>query len=167
MYIPCLLDHPKKIIKMKATWLLSNIAAGNERQLDAVIQSNVIPKVISLLEHSEHQTQRGALRFLANLSRNGNQKQVRYLLHQNTMLPLTNLTKCNNEELVGLSIGVIKRLCEHCTYKELEDLTLTIEESKVLKIINGLKLHLKAEMAKTLHDIIYSYSLPKDSVDTN
>lgn len=50
--------HPKEKINKEAVWFLSNITAGNEGQVQAVIDAGLVPLIINLLDRGDFQTQK-------------------------------------------------------------------------------------------------------------
>jgi Karyopherin (importin) alpha len=49
-HFPALLTHPKEKICKEAVWFLSNITAGNQAQVQAVIDAGLLPKIIANLQ---------------------------------------------------------------------------------------------------------------------
>ncbi|KAL7669402.1 hypothetical protein ACOME3_010059 [Neoechinorhynchus agilis] len=166
-YIPSLLEHPKERIKKEATWLLSNITAGTETQLSAVIEAGVIPKVIYFLENSEIQTKKEAAWCISNMAVSGNHEQVRYLLQLNATIPLCNLLRCDNAEIIRVSLDAINKLLNHCTPAELKELTLAIEETKGLEAIEKLQTHQSKDIYKTAYEILDAYFPEEDAGGQN
>lgn len=48
-HFPSLLSHQKEKICKEAVWFLSNITAGNQQQVQAVIDAGLLPPIISNL----------------------------------------------------------------------------------------------------------------------
>ena len=44
-----LLKHHKTNIQKEAAWAISNITAGNTKQIQSVIDANILPRVIDLM----------------------------------------------------------------------------------------------------------------------
>ena len=44
-----LLQHPKNTIQKEACWTISNITAGNQNQIQSVIDAGLVPYVIRVL----------------------------------------------------------------------------------------------------------------------
>eukprot|EP00894_Picocystis_sp_ML_P002010 jgi/Pico_ML_1/52527/g3218.t1 len=62
--LPCLLllltNNYKKSIKKEACWTISNITAGNREQIQAIIDANIIPPLVSLLATAEFDVKKEA-----------------------------------------------------------------------------------------------------------
>ncbi len=61
-----LLQSNKESIKKEACWTLSNITAGTEEQVQAVIDAGLFPAVIELLEKATFITRKEAAWAVAN-----------------------------------------------------------------------------------------------------
>lgn len=81
-HFPDLLSHPKEKICKEAVWFLSNVTAGNESQVQQVIDANLLPKLIENLSKKDFQTQKEAAWAISNLTISGNRDQVRELAVQ-------------------------------------------------------------------------------------
>ena len=49
LHFPALLNHSKEKINKEAVWFLSNITAGNQSQVQAVIDKELVPLIINHL----------------------------------------------------------------------------------------------------------------------
>jgi hypothetical protein len=104
-HFPSLLNHAKEKINkvnletkddksvltfsnfQEAVWFLSNITAGNQQQVQAVIEHGLVPMVITHLSRGEFQTQKEAAWAISNLTISGNKTQVAYLVSQGVIPP--------------------------------------------------------------------------------
>jgi hypothetical protein len=79
-----LLSSPKEAIRKEACWTISNITAGNFNQIQSVIDANLIPPLIHLLQHGEFKTKKEACWAISNATSGGLAKpeQIRYLVSQ-------------------------------------------------------------------------------------
>ena len=71
----------------EAVWFLSNITAGNQQQVQSVIDHGLVPMVINHLSRGEFQTQKEAAWAISNLTISGNKTQVAYLVTQGVIPP--------------------------------------------------------------------------------
>ena len=62
----------------EAVWTLSNITAGNQRQVQMVIDALLIPPLIMVLLHGDFKTQKEAAWAVSNLTVGGTVDQVQY-----------------------------------------------------------------------------------------
>lgn len=63
-------------INKEAVWFLSNITAGNQAQVQAVIDAGLIPMIITLLDRGDFQTQKEAAWAVSNVTISGTREQV-------------------------------------------------------------------------------------------
>jgi len=73
-----LLRHPKRQIKKETTWILSNITAGTQAQIQSVIDAKCIDSLIKLFD-SEMYIKREVGFALVNITIEGNLQQIRAL----------------------------------------------------------------------------------------
>lgn len=102
-YFPTLLCHNKEKIRKEAVWFLSNITAGNQSQVQAVIDAGLLPKIIDNLSHGEFQTQKEAAWAVSNLTISGNREQVAELIKANAIPPFCNLLTCKDTQVINVS----------------------------------------------------------------
>lgn len=68
-------------IKKEACWTISNIAAGNRQQIQAVIDANIFPVLIQILQTSDFKTKKEAAWAITNATSSGTADQIRYLVN--------------------------------------------------------------------------------------
>lgn len=67
-------------IKKEACWTISNIAAGNRQQIQAVIDANIFPILIKIMQTSDFKTKKEAAWAITNATSSGTAEQIRYLV---------------------------------------------------------------------------------------
>lgn len=81
-----LVDYPTLKIRREALWSLSNIATGNHSQIQAVIDTGVIPRIMPLMKswknknYDERSLYEETAIILGNILSNGTNDQKKYLL---------------------------------------------------------------------------------------
>ena len=83
----CWKISPELFLSQEAVWFLSNITAGNQQQVQAVIEAGLVPMIIAHLTKGEFQTQKEAAWAISNLTISGNKTQVAYLVTQGVIPP--------------------------------------------------------------------------------
>jgi len=86
-----LLNHHKEKINKEALWFLSNVTAGNQQQVQAVIDAGLVPLVVQHLSRGEFQTQKEAAWAVTNLTISGHKQQVTYLVQCGVIPPFCHL----------------------------------------------------------------------------
>ncbi|CAN8255378.1 unnamed protein product [Cochlearia groenlandica] len=67
----------KKSIKKETCWTISNITAGNFKQIQEVIQAGIIQPLIQLLQNGEFEIKKEAVWAISNATSGGNHDQIK------------------------------------------------------------------------------------------
>lgn len=78
--INILLNSQYETIKKEACWTISNVAAGNRQQIQAVIDANVFPVLINIMQIADFKTKKEAAWAITNATSSGTAEQIRYLV---------------------------------------------------------------------------------------
>lgn len=103
-HFPKLLTHSKDKIRKEAVWFLSNITAGNQSQVQAVIDAGLLPKVIENLKHGDFHTQKEAAWAISNLTISGNREQVAQLINDGAVPPFCDLLMCQDCQVINVCV---------------------------------------------------------------
>ena len=88
------------ILLQEACWMISNITAGTEDQIDRVICSNIIPSLRNLLEKAPFEVRKEVAWAITNATTGGNNVQIRYLVHTGLIPPIVSLLELNNPRIL-------------------------------------------------------------------
>ncbi|MBW05127.1 Importin subunit alpha-4, partial [Eschrichtius robustus] len=94
----------------EAVWFLSNITAGNQQQVQAVIDAGLIPMIIHQLAKGDFGTQKEAAWAISNLTISGRKDQVEYLVQQNVIPPFCNLLSVKDSQVVQVVLDGLKNI---------------------------------------------------------
>ena len=61
-----ILSHSKKTVRKESCWVLSNITAGTQEQLQLCINSGIIEKLVQILQHDDITVKNEAVWALSN-----------------------------------------------------------------------------------------------------
>merc|ERR1719234_2648528 len=95
---------------MEAVWFLSNITAGNQQQVQSVIEHGLVPMVINHLSRGEFQTQKEAAWAISNLTISGNKTQVAFLVTQGVIQPFCNLLNCKDTQVIQVVLDGLNNM---------------------------------------------------------
>jgi hypothetical protein len=95
-----LATNPKKIIRKETMWMLSNITAGNHRQIAQVIEKDLVPRAMELLQAGDWDVKKEATWVLANAVVGGTPDQVGYLVQQGAIQGLCSVLEVNDSGVV-------------------------------------------------------------------
>ena len=80
-------DHFSNDEFQEAVWFLSNIPAGNQHQIQALMEHGLVPIVITHLSRGEFQTQKEAASAILNIAISGNKTLLPSLVTQGVIPP--------------------------------------------------------------------------------
>lgn len=69
-------------LRKEVAWALSNITAGNQSQIQAVIDAGLVPALIELLRNGDGKTQKEATWAVSNFTCGGSLDQIAYLVRE-------------------------------------------------------------------------------------
>ncbi|OWK05859.1 hypothetical protein Celaphus_00013083 [Cervus elaphus hippelaphus] len=137
-HFPALLTHPKEKINKEAVWFLSNITAGNQQQVQAVIDANLVPMIIHLLD------------------------KVAYLIQQNVIPPFCNLLTVKDAQVVQVVLDGLSNILKMAE-DEAETIANLIEECGGLEKIEQLQNHENEDIYKLAYEIIDQFFSSDDT----
>ncbi|KAH9313006.1 hypothetical protein KI387_028041, partial [Taxus chinensis] len=108
--LPLVKNNPKKNIVKEACWTISNITAGNNDQIQAVIDANIIPPLMKLLQTAEFDIKKEAAWAISNSTSGGSHEQIMYLVDQGCIKPLCDLLDCKDPKLVKLCLEGLENI---------------------------------------------------------
>ena len=94
----------------EACWMISNIAAGTEKQIDSVINSNIFPSLIKLLDKAPCEIRKEAAWAITNATSGGNKKQIEYLVHKGVILQLVSLLESNDPKVLLITMEALSNI---------------------------------------------------------
>lgn len=63
-----LLAHPKKAIRKEVCWSVSNITAGNVKQIQMTIENNIVDQLLQILQFDDNEVKKEAVWALSNIT---------------------------------------------------------------------------------------------------
>ncbi|PPD97385.1 hypothetical protein GOBAR_DD05598 [Gossypium barbadense] len=107
--LPCLVNlltnNYEKRIKNVACWTISNITAGNEEQIQVVIEPWV-----HLLQNAEFDIKKQAAWAIKNATSGGTHDQIKFLVSQGCIKPLCDLLSCPDPEVVTVCLQGLENI---------------------------------------------------------
>ncbi|KJH49850.1 Armadillo/beta-catenin-like repeat protein [Dictyocaulus viviparus] len=123
-------------------WLISNIIAGTQTQIQAVIDAGIMPFVIEVLRSGDFKCQFEASWAVANLAQGGTPNQILSLLDDNAIPALCISLKQSNVDLLSNSLETIYTLLatiSTCCPERLDEVRDAIEECEGLNYLENLQ----------------------------
>ncbi len=108
-----LLNSRKKGFQKEACWTLSNITAGSQSQIQAVIDAKLIPPLVNLLCNADFDIKKEAACAIANALRGGSSEQIGHLVatqHGGCVRPLCNLLAAGDNRIVTAVLDALESI---------------------------------------------------------
>ncbi|KAB0390759.1 hypothetical protein E2I00_003751 [Balaenoptera physalus] len=97
-------------IRKEACWTISNITAGNRAQIQAVIDANIFPVLIEILQKAEFRTRKEAAWAITNATSGGTPEQIRYLVSLGCIKPLCDLLTVMDSKIVQVALNGLENI---------------------------------------------------------
>lgn len=100
----------KETIIKEACWTISNIAAGNMDQIQAVIDAKIFPILINILRGAEYKTRKEAAWAVTNATSGGTAEQIKYLVSIGCIPPMCDLLTVMDTNIVQVAISGLENI---------------------------------------------------------
>jgi hypothetical protein len=106
------LSSPKDGIRKEACWTISNVTAGSPLQIQSIIDANIIPPLINILQNADFKTKKEACWALSNATSGGLQEpnQIRYLVSQGCIKPMCDLLQSMDNKIIQVSLDGLENI---------------------------------------------------------
>lgn len=101
---------PSQSTQKEACWTLSNITAGSQAQIQAVIDSGCIGDLVLILEAGKFDARKEAAWALSNATSGGTPQQVQFLIQEGVVGPLCALFDCADPKIVMVALEGIENM---------------------------------------------------------
>jgi hypothetical protein len=103
-----LLDHPSKAIKKDTCWIISNIAAGNKKQITALFEDflphGLVSKFIQLASESSWEVRKEAVWAICNILTCGTDRHMIYLVQEHCIKVLCDVLQVQQDVRLLLTV---------------------------------------------------------------
>ncbi|RCN49530.1 importin subunit alpha-2 family protein [Ancylostoma caninum] len=123
-------------------WLISNIIAGTNSQIQAVIDAGIMPFIIEVLRSGDFKCQFEASWAVANLAQGGTAAQILTLLQDNAIPALCSALKQSNIDLLNNALETLYALLNTvatCCPERLDEVREAVEENEGLDHLERLQ----------------------------
>ncbi len=153
-----LLDYPDKGIRKDVCRALFNIAAGTRKQIQAMIDAAIFPKLLELMKASDLEVQREAAESVYNAIVGGSEEQVWYLIHEDVIPVLCSLLYDNHLDLLVME-ALSKILKVGKKRGRLEDVIHMVLDCNGKEKLTKLRNHKNSEISTCSKDILKTFFL--------
>jgi len=113
-YVKLFLESDHKGLRKEACWAISNITAGTNSQIQKVIDCEIFPILIRLLDYpAEFEVQKEIAWAISNASSGGTSEQIKYLVSQGCLKSLCDMLRCSDIRLVMAILDCIENILRH------------------------------------------------------
>jgi importin subunit alpha-1/8 len=154
-----LLSNKKPNIVKEAAWTLSNITAGNHRQIQQTLDSGIFTSLVYVLEHGDFRAQREAAWAITNLTSGGTNEQIVELVNKyQSVKPYTNLLTSNDPRIIQVVLTGLTALFRVAdAVNGLETFCAMLEEIGAVDKLEALQQHENTEIYEKSYAIIDQY----------
>jgi len=159
-----LLSSPtsKKNVKKETCWTISNITAGTQEQLQAVIDADIIPPLIDLLANADFEVKKEAAWAISNSTTGGRKDQVEALVEMGCIPPLCKLLDCKDPRIIVVALEGLENILKLGKAEvELQGgenrFSLQMEQCGGLDLLELLQEHMNKEIYQKALDMITAY----------
>ncbi|KAG8142985.1 hypothetical protein E2320_000284 [Naja naja] len=103
-------DIQTQSIRKEACWTISNVTAGNRAQIQAVIDANIFPVLIEILQKAEFRTRKEAAWAITNATSGGTPEQIKYLVNLGCIKPLCDLLTVMDSKIVQVALNGLENI---------------------------------------------------------
>eukprot|EP00755_Sulcionema_specki_P007869 Sspe_Gene.39390::Locus_18997_Transcript_2_9_Confidence_0.100_Length_1667::g.39390::m.39390 len=154
-------QHPS--IQKECCWAISNIAAGNKDQIQALIVGMLIPPVVNLLTSSTVQVKREAAWVMYNISCGGTKEQIHHLVQSRCIPPLCELLRSHDTKAVNVALDALDNILgigediKNEMGAELNDYMMEIQQCGGLESMEMLQMGADASLANKAVAVLRKY----------
>ena len=155
-----LLTNENIKVRKITVWIISNITAETEVEIQKIIDNKIMNSIINLAQKDDLEVKEECIWVIRNALVSGSPTQVKYLTELNALEPLCDILNIDKERIISISLEGIQSIFECIsTYypKMLLRLITNVDSSGGLTLIDNLQLHENTNIQKTAHQIIEDY----------
>ena len=154
-----LLSHSRKNIRKETCWMLSNIAAGGEEELDQLFNT---PQIISLTLQqmgaaTEWEVRKEASWVISNIASAGKLKHITCLVELGAIRPLCDLLNVGDSKILIVTMEALEAILKTNDGSMVERCTELVEEAGGLDLLENLQEHEYEEVYQKAVSIIEKY----------
>lgn len=165
--VPCLrymlATTEKRGMRKEVCWTFSNIAAGNRKQIDLLIQAGAFPIVVDMLSRAEFETKKEAAWTISNASSGGTFEQVQHIVECKALPALCELLRLQDNRIVNIALDALGHILKHGEEiaprldPPVNPYRIIVEECGGLALIEDLQEHPATDMYDKVTNLIVQY----------
>ena len=129
-------------IRLESAFILSNIAAGTQKQIEALIDKNYFQILYKVFKNDLPKVKKEAIYGICNLSSVENEKYMKRLIDEGILLFVLESIKSEDAKFIALSLEILGNILAFANKKgELKKLIIEIEKLGLMDILEKLQMH--------------------------
>lgn len=108
--IGTLLNSPRKAIRKEACWTISNITAGNKEQIQAIIDTGLVPSLIRMMGTEDFDIVKECVWAISNATSCGDVSQIKYIVENGCIPPLIKVLEKGDTRIVTVALEGIENI---------------------------------------------------------
>lgn len=116
-HIANLLNHSRLNIVKEAAWTVSNITAGNQEQIQQVINLNILAPLLNVLQCGDFKSQKEAAWAITNYTSGGSAVQLGILVKMGALKPMCNLLNSKDWKTVVVVLDGLSNILNVNVYR--------------------------------------------------
>lgn len=109
-YFPKLIGHPKNKIRKEICWIVSNIAAGTQFQVEALIRKNYLPMLNKIIREDSMEIIREAVWAVCNFTSTDKKELAEILFNQGILETICYTLKFKDAKFIAVSLEALENL---------------------------------------------------------
>merc|ERR1712045_710653 len=139
-------------IRKESCWTISNITAGNESQIQEVINSRLISPIVHLLATADFEIKKEAAWAISNATAGGSPAQIEHLIQAGCIKPMCDLLATSEQRMIGVALDAIENILKIGQQKQQEN---GLPENPIVALV---------EQAEGLHQLEALQEVPNEDV---
>jgi len=159
-----LLNHPKRMIRKEACWVLSNISACTHPQISSVLKKGGMERVIEIAISAEWEVRKEAIWVVSNIATGGTDKQVMSVVEVGAIDAVCSVLAVNDTKMLLVALDAVDSILK-LGAKLNKDYISFVDECDGLSMIETLQEHESDEVYNKAILIIETYFGSEDEAE--
>eukprot|EP01060_Flectonema_neradi_P007698 TRINITY_DN15406_c0_g1_i2.p1 TRINITY_DN15406_c0_g1~~TRINITY_DN15406_c0_g1_i2.p1 ORF type:complete len:455 (+),score=69.28 TRINITY_DN15406_c0_g1_i2:475-1839(+) len=149
-------------VQKECYWVISNIVAGTQSQIQEVINCNLLPMIVYAAWKMEVEVRREALWAIANIAAGGSCEQIHQMVRDDCFNPLVEVLKSGDGKLIEVALGSLTNILASgeriaAMHRTTNDYRIVLYDIGAVSLIEELQHHPSQEVYERSQAIIADF----------